>query len=117
MNYRISTISWGHWHLNIFLNWNLRSLSTYDNRKFFLNNKVCYKIYTKENSSKSEALEFFCSAGRQVIVIGDHYESGGRYYWPEGRTPKNLRVREKKLQIWRPCCLMSLEDLCQFNWV
>ena len=49
MNYRISTISWGHWHLNIFLNWNLRSLSTYDNRKFFLNNKVCYKIYTKEN--------------------------------------------------------------------
>ena len=35
--------------------------------------------------------QFFCSAGRQVIVIGDHYESGGRYYWPEGRTPENLR--------------------------
>ena len=50
-----------------------------------------FKIYTKENSSKSEALEFFCSAGRQVIDIGDHYESGGRYYWPEGRTPENLR--------------------------
>ena len=51
-----------------------------------------FKIYTKENCSKPEALEFFgATSGRQVIVIGDHYESGGRYFWPEGRTPANLR--------------------------
>ena len=37
-------------------------------------------------------MEFFgATSGRQVIVIGDHYESGGRYFWPEGRTPANLR--------------------------
>jgi len=52
-----------------------------------------FKIYTSTpESSKQEALEFFgATTGRQVIVIGDHYESGGRYFWPEGCSPEALR--------------------------
>jgi hypothetical protein len=40
--------------------------------------------------AKAEALEVFCHPGRQVIVLGDHVESGGQYYWPEGRGPEQL---------------------------
>ena len=41
-------------------------------------------------ASKGEALEVFCHPGRQVIVLGEHVESGGHYYWPEGRGPEQL---------------------------
>lgn len=41
---------------------------------------------------KGQALEFFYSKGRQVNVIGNHKESGGFYYWPEGLGPENLKV-------------------------
>ena len=45
----------------------------------------------KISTTEGEAIEFFCTAGRQVIVAGDHYESQGRYYWPENGTPDLLR--------------------------
>ena len=37
-----------------------------------------------------EALEVFFHGGRQVIVLGDHPKSDGRYYWPEGAGPEAL---------------------------
>ncbi len=59
MNYRVSTIAWGDWHLNIFLNWNLRSLNSTENRIFFLNNNVKYTIYTAESDVKKIKKNFF----------------------------------------------------------
>ena len=38
-----------------------------------------------------EAAEFFFSSGRQVIVSGRHFESGGEYRWLKDRYPKDLR--------------------------
>ncbi len=38
-----------------------------------------------------EAAEFFFSSGRQVIVSGKHFESGGEYRWLKDRYPKDLR--------------------------
>ena len=39
---------------------------------------------------KGEALELFSSPGKQVVVLGEHRESGGQYFWPEGRGPEAL---------------------------
>jgi hypothetical protein len=44
----------------------------------------------KTVTGNGEALEVFFHGGRQVIVIGDHPKSGGRYYWPEGAGPEAL---------------------------
>ena len=41
-------------------------------------------------TSDGEALEVFFHGGRQVILLGDHPKSGGRYYWPEGAGPEAL---------------------------
>ena len=38
-----------------------------------------------------EAAEFFFSSGRQVIVSGRHFESGGEYRWLKDLYPKDLR--------------------------
>ena len=38
-----------------------------------------------------EAAEFFFSPGRQVIVSGKHFQSGGVYRWLKKRYPKDLR--------------------------
>lgn len=39
---------------------------------------------------KGEALEVFFHGRRQVIVLGDHPSSGGRYVWPRGKGPEAL---------------------------
>lgn len=39
---------------------------------------------------KGEAVELFCHSGRQVLVLGEHRESGGNYFWPEGMGPEAL---------------------------
>ena len=59
-----------------------------------------FKIKTKESTEwdKAEAIEFFCSSGRQVIVCGQHYETSGRYFWEEGHTPD--RLREPTIKEW-----------------
>jgi hypothetical protein len=44
----------------------------------------------KTITSDGEALEVFFHGGRQVILLGDHPKSGGRYYWPEGAGPEAL---------------------------
>ena len=60
--------------------------------------EISFPIYTKEENKSREAIELFGhTPGRQIIVTGKHFASGGRYYWAEGRTPRNLRpptVRE-----------------------
>lgn len=40
--------------------------------------------------NKGEAVELFCHGGRQVLVLGEHRESAGNYYWPEGMGPEAL---------------------------
>lgn len=42
------------------------------------------------NGSKGEALEVFFAGGRQVIVLGQHPSSGGKYIWPDGLGPEAL---------------------------
>ena len=44
----------------------------------------------KTDTAKAEALEVFCSGGRQVIVLGEHPSSGGHYYWPSYLGPEEL---------------------------
>jgi len=39
---------------------------------------------------KGEAVEVFHSAGGQVVVLGQHHDSGGNYYWPDGLEVENL---------------------------
>ena len=39
---------------------------------------------------KGEAEEIFIHPGRQVIIHGEHWESGGEYYWPIGLGPEAL---------------------------
>jgi hypothetical protein len=39
---------------------------------------------------KGEAEEIFIHPGRQVIIHGEHWESGGQYYWPPGLGPEAL---------------------------
>jgi len=40
--------------------------------------------------NKGEALEVFFAGGRQVILLGQHRSSGGRYFWPDGLGPEAL---------------------------
>jgi hypothetical protein len=49
------------------------------------------KLVTKAatEGAKGEQIELFWATG-QVIVLGHHRESGGFYYWPQGRTPQEL---------------------------
>jgi len=50
------------------------------------------KLVTKrkgDDGSKGEQIELFWSTG-QVVVLGQHLESGGFYYWPEHHTPDDL---------------------------
>jgi hypothetical protein len=50
------------------------------------------KLTTKrkgDDGSKGEQIELFWSTG-QVVVLGQHLESGGFYYWPEHHTPAEL---------------------------
>ena len=60
--------------------------------------ELSFKIYTLEEPDRREAIEFFGNTlGRQVIVAGSHYSSGGRYYWKDNESPKFIRppsVRE-----------------------
>lgn len=42
------------------------------------------------NGDKGEALEVFFAGGRQVVVLGQHYKSGGNYFWPDGLGPEAL---------------------------
>jgi hypothetical protein len=44
----------------------------------------------KTDTRKGEALEVFFDGGRQVIVLGEHPSSGGRYYWPKDLGPEAL---------------------------
>jgi hypothetical protein len=39
---------------------------------------------------KGEAVEVFHSTGGQVVVLGQHHDSGGNYYWPDGLEVENL---------------------------
>lgn len=41
---------------------------------------------------KGEALEVFHHPGRQIVVLGEHPSSGGRYLWPEGKGPETLAL-------------------------
>ena len=50
------------------------------------------KLVTKrkgEDGSKGEQIELFWSTG-QVVILGQHLQSGGFYYWPEHHTPSEL---------------------------
>ena len=74
MKYKVSTIAWGEWHLNIFLNWNLKSLCSGKNILFFKSNKVKYKIYTKradlakiKNNKFFKILSTICKFDIEVI--------------------------------------------------
>jgi len=40
----------------------------------------------------AEQLENFFTCGRQVIVLGSHWKSGGQYVWPEGEGPEALTM-------------------------
>lgn len=44
----------------------------------------------KEEGRKGEALEIFFHAGRQAIILGNHVETKGHYYWPYGHGPESL---------------------------
>ena len=44
------------------------------------------------DGKKGEALELFHSPGKQVLVLGEHRESGGHYFWPEGHGPEALSL-------------------------
>ena len=44
----------------------------------------------KSITGEREALEIFIHTGRQVIVMGNHVESKGKYFWPDGRGPESL---------------------------
>ena len=69
--------------------------------------EISFPIYTLEEPDRREAIEFFGNTlGRQVIVSGSHYSSGGRYYWNDNESPKYIRppsVREwnKVLKLWK----------------
>jgi hypothetical protein len=39
---------------------------------------------------KGEAVEVFHSTGGQVVVLGQHHDSGGNYYWPDGLAVEEL---------------------------
>ncbi len=47
-----------------------------------------FKVRTSDIGK--EALEFFFSPGRQVIVAGKHFVSGGQYKWSPGNGPEAL---------------------------
>ena len=51
-----------------------------------------FKVRTSKNKSSNEAAEFFFSRGRQVIISGKHFQSGGEYRWLKNRFPKDLRA-------------------------
>jgi hypothetical protein len=42
------------------------------------------------NVIKGEAVEVFHSTGGQVVVLGQHHDSGGNYYWPDGLVVEDL---------------------------
>jgi len=44
----------------------------------------------KEEDRKGEALEIFFHAGCQAIILGNHVETKGHYYWPYGHGPESL---------------------------
>lgn len=50
------------------------------------------KTITKygDETRKGEALEVFFHTGRQVIILGEHPSSGGKYIWPTGLGPEEL---------------------------
>lgn len=48
-----------------------------------------FKVVTDEICG--EAAEFFYSNGRQVIVSGKHFASGGDYQWFENRYPQDIK--------------------------
>lgn len=39
---------------------------------------------------KGEAVEVFHSTGGQVVALGQHHDSGGNYYWPDGFAVEEL---------------------------
>ena len=39
---------------------------------------------------KGEAVEVFHSTGGQVVVLGQHHDSGGNYYWPDSLAVEEL---------------------------
>ena len=45
---------------------------------------------TGELVKKGEALEIFHSPSTQIVAIGKHPSSGGRYFWPKGMDPEAL---------------------------
>lgn len=53
----------------------------------------------KTITADKEALEVFIHPGRQVIVLGDHVQSGGKYYWPQDKGPEALNPPPEN--IWK----------------
>ena len=51
-------------------------------------------------TATGEQLEFFFDRGRQVIVQGDHYKSGGSYIWYPELGPENLAAPTDDLWQW-----------------
>ena len=47
-------------------------------------------FHFNESTGAGEQLEQFFSPGRQVIVLGKHWSSGGHYYWPDSSGPEAL---------------------------
>lgn len=45
---------------------------------------------TGEVVDKGEAVELFHKGGSQVLLLGQHVPSGGRYFWPDGCGPEAL---------------------------
>ena len=78
--------------------------------------------------TKAEAEEIFCHPGKQVIVAGEHPESGGHYFWPENAGPEALspppdewwaRVVEvaKKQQRQVPVGNLSTTKVAGTEWI
>lgn len=42
------------------------------------------------STGNAEQLEQYFTNGRQVIVLGSHWKSGGKYIWPNGEGPEAL---------------------------
>lgn len=63
---------------------------TYADRNNFGFDKKGNRIPDGQLLKKGEALELFASPTAQVITIGQHPSSGGRYFWPKGKGPEAL---------------------------
>ena len=71
--------------------------------------EINFKIYTLEEHDRREAIEFFGNTlGRQIIVSGSHFSSGGRYYCNKGEEPQD--IQPPSIRTWN-----KVLKLCKQN--